>query len=145
MPAQRGRNLLRHQQGQPTSIEQRGVESLSRSAGMPRRPSPDDNQVGTGRVVLDDLGGFASYLPPGPGASTLPPRLEDPLQFGGLASGFSIDFTPYLPKGEVPRQQDPGYIVNITLQGDLGLKLEPRKSPVEVLVIDSVNKVPSGN
>jgi uncharacterized protein (TIGR03435 family) len=31
------------------------------------------------------------------------------------------------------------------VQEDLGLKLEPRKSPVDVLVVDSVNKVPSGN
>lgn len=31
------------------------------------------------------------------------------------------------------------------VQDDLGLKLEARKSPVEVLVIDSVNKVPTGN
>lgn len=31
------------------------------------------------------------------------------------------------------------------VQEDLGLKLEPRKSTVDVLVIDSVNKIPSGN
>jgi uncharacterized protein (TIGR03435 family) len=31
------------------------------------------------------------------------------------------------------------------LQQTLGLKLEPRKSPFEVLVIDSANKVPTGN
>jgi uncharacterized protein (TIGR03435 family) len=31
------------------------------------------------------------------------------------------------------------------IQEDLGLKFEPRKWPVDVLVIDSVNKVPTGN
>jgi uncharacterized protein (TIGR03435 family) len=64
----------------------------------------------------------------------------------GLAGryDFSIDFTPYLPRDQVPMQQDPGYILNITLQGDLGLKLEPGRGPVEVMVIDRVEK-PSEN
>ena len=31
------------------------------------------------------------------------------------------------------------------IQEDLNLKLEPRKWPVDVLVIDSVNKVPTQN
>ena len=31
------------------------------------------------------------------------------------------------------------------IQDDMGLKLEPRKWPVDVLVIDSVNKVPTQN
>lgn len=31
------------------------------------------------------------------------------------------------------------------IQEDMGLKLEPRKWPVDVLVIDSVNKVPTQN
>lgn len=57
---------------------------------------------------------------------------------------FAIDFTPYLPKGEVPLQQDPGYIVNITLQGEIGLKLEPGRGPIEVMVVDHVEK-PSEN
>jgi uncharacterized protein (TIGR03435 family) len=52
---------------------------------------------------------------------------------------FSFDFTKYMmeePKG----LDDFLQVLNITLQGELGLKLESEKDVVEVMVIDHVSK-----
>jgi len=52
---------------------------------------------------------------------------------------FAFDFTNYLmaePKGIDDFLQ----VLNITLQGELGLKLEPEKDVVDVMVIDQVSK-----
>ena len=40
---------------------------------------------------------------------------------------------------------DSGPNMFTAVQTDLGLKLESRKAPVEVLVIDSVSKIPTDN
>ncbi len=52
---------------------------------------------------------------------------------------FAFDFTNYMadePKG----LDDFLQVLNITLQGELGLKLEPEKDVVDVMVIDHVSK-----
>jgi uncharacterized protein (TIGR03435 family) len=59
----------------------------------------------------------------------------------GLTSrwDFAFDFTNYMtdePKG----LDDFLQVLNITLQGELGLKLEPEKDVVDVMVIDHVSK-----
>jgi uncharacterized protein (TIGR03435 family) len=60
---------------------------------------------------------------------------------------FAIDFTPYLPDpahnmdGTKP---DTTGILMAALEGELGLKMESRKTQVEVMVIDHVEK-PSAN
>jgi uncharacterized protein (TIGR03435 family) len=59
---------------------------------------------------------------------------------------FAIDFTPYLPdaKNMGPDRPDATSILMAALQGELGLKLESRKTQVDVMVIDHVEK-PSAN
>jgi uncharacterized protein (TIGR03435 family) len=47
---------------------------------------------------------------------------------------------------EVPRDSnDSGPTIFTALQEQLGLKLESRKGPVDLLVVDSVEKMPTGN
>jgi uncharacterized protein (TIGR03435 family) len=80
--------------------------------------------------------------------------ISDPLQMPvvdetGLTGryDFAIDFTPYLPDpahnmdGTKP---DTTGILMAALEGELGLKMESRKTQVEVMVIDHVEK-PSAN
>jgi len=52
---------------------------------------------------------------------------------------FAFDFTKYMT--DPPKSLDDFLVVlNITLQGELGLKLEPEKDVVDVMVIDHVTK-----
>jgi uncharacterized protein (TIGR03435 family) len=69
---------------------------------------------------------------------------------------YKLDWTPYLPQPQAPGGAnqampavpfDPSSFVpaiSTALQEQLGLKLEPGKGPVEILVIDHVER-PSGN
>lgn len=58
---------------------------------------------------------------------------------------FSVDFTSYLPTDLEPgKRPDTIGIVLTAMQGELGLKFESRKMPVEVMVVDHVEK-PSEN
>jgi uncharacterized protein (TIGR03435 family) len=77
--------------------------------------------------------------------------LVDPMQTPvvdetGLAGkyDFSVDFTSYLPADSDTVRPDVISVMMITLEGELGLKLEPRKVPVNVLVIDHIEK-PTAN
>jgi uncharacterized protein (TIGR03435 family) len=50
------------------------------------------------------------------------------------------------PAGPAPEGAgDPGLSLAQALQVNYGLKLEPRKSPADVLVIDHAEKVPTEN
>jgi uncharacterized protein (TIGR03435 family) len=51
---------------------------------------------------------------------------------------FVLDFTTYLPEGERAMKAEMTNIIVAALQGELGLKLEPRKVPVQVMVVDHV-------
>jgi uncharacterized protein (TIGR03435 family) len=44
-----------------------------------------------------------------------------------------------------PVLSDPGLSLFSAVQGQLGLKLEAGKGPVEMLVVDKVERVPTGN
>jgi uncharacterized protein (TIGR03435 family) len=57
---------------------------------------------------------------------------------------FAFDFTNYLPKTPEGERPDFEGVLNATLQGEVGLKLESEKTMVEVLVVDRVEK-PSPN
>jgi uncharacterized protein (TIGR03435 family) len=51
-------------------------------------------------------------------------------------------------RGDTPRPQDanaPIATIFQALQQTLGLELEPKKAPVEMIVVDSANKVPTEN
>ena len=66
------------------------------------------------------------------------------LDMTGLAGkyDFALDLTPYFPEdGQKP---DVVGLMIAALQGELGLKLESRRAPIEVLVIDHVEQ-PSEN
>lgn len=53
---------------------------------------------------------------------------------------FTLEWMP-----DVPGQSEPGPSLFTALQEQLGLKLETQKAPVDVLVVDSVEKTPTGN
>lgn len=59
---------------------------------------------------------------------------------------FVIDFTPYLPdeKNMGPNRPDSTSILMAAMEGELGIKMETRKTQVDVMVIDHVEK-PSAN
>jgi len=64
----------------------------------------------------------------------------------GLAGryDFTLDFTSYLPVGEKAMRPDMTELVFAAVQGELGLKFEPGKAMVEMLVVDHLDK-PSVN
>jgi uncharacterized protein (TIGR03435 family) len=57
---------------------------------------------------------------------------------------FTLDFTSYLPDDMETMRPDPTTVIMAALQGELGLRLEPRKEQVEVMVVDHVER-PSEN
>jgi len=63
----------------------------------------------------------------------------------GVAGAF--DFTVEFPPDDGRSTDDPGAGASLftALQEKLGLKLESRKGPVEILVIDRVEKAPKEN
>jgi uncharacterized protein (TIGR03435 family) len=60
------------------------------------------------------------------------------------SGGLGLD-GPYVSSLGVPEAQDPLPDIFSALQSQLGLKLESRKVPVEVMVVDHTEKTPAGN
>jgi len=60
---------------------------------------------------------------------------------------FTLEWAPDARPGEAGGASDstPGASIFTAVQEQLGLKLESRKGPVEILVIDHVEKIPTGN
>jgi uncharacterized protein (TIGR03435 family) len=58
---------------------------------------------------------------------------------------FTIDLSGLGFGGNPPPPESTGPSIFTAVQNDLGLKLEARKQPVDILVIDSVEKVPVQN
>ncbi len=74
-------------------------------------------------------------------------RLDRPvLDQTGLTGryDFTIDLTGLGFNGQEPKDSS-GPSIFAAVQSDLGLRLESRKEPIEILVIDSVNKMPIEN
>ena len=100
--------------------------------------APDARRFGGRNVTLAML---AESMPAQTGLVTLPRPVIDKT---GLAGGFdfSIEWTPE-DTSEVDNRESGGAFFE-ALKNQLGLKLEPEKGPVEVLVIDHVEP-PSPN
>ncbi|HLJ49485.1 MAG TPA: TIGR03435 family protein [Bryobacteraceae bacterium] len=74
-------------------------------------------------------------------------RLDRPvLDETGIAGtyDFTVDLSG-LNNFNSTAELDDSPSIFTAIQSDLGLKLESRKAPISVLVIDSVNRVPTGN
>jgi len=75
-------------------------------------------------------------------------RMDRPvLDMTGLQGNydFTIDLSGLGFAGRDPTEATNGPSIFTAVQNDLGLKLEARKQPIEILIIDSVNKVPLEN
>jgi uncharacterized protein (TIGR03435 family) len=57
---------------------------------------------------------------------------------------FTLDFTSYIPADAKTMRPEMTDVILTALQGELGLKLEPQKTMVQVMVVDRVEK-PSEN
>ena len=57
---------------------------------------------------------------------------------------LSINEAPYLPASGATRE-DSQYAFVKAIQEQLGLKLEKRSTPIEMLIVDSADKTPTGN
>jgi uncharacterized protein (TIGR03435 family) len=62
---------------------------------------------------------------------------------------FSMDASKYVPADIVGEKVDPReeirHMFGAMLQEQLGLRLEPRKAPVDILTVDSMERVPTEN
>ena len=79
-------------------------------------------------------------------ADTLSGQVDRPVIDGTGLEGvydLKLEWTP--DDGRKPNDGDTGPSIFTALQEQLGLKLEARKGPVEILVIDHAEKVPTAN
>lgn len=62
---------------------------------------------------------------------------------------FTLDASNYMPPPPAPgqprEQEDEGYMVIRAIQDQLGLRIENRKMPIHMLVVDHIEKVPTEN
>ncbi len=66
----------------------------------------------------------------------------------GLNGTYDIDVTYFVGRADAdgePATDDVGSSFGKALQVQLGLKLESKKAPVEVIVIDHIERIPTGN
>ncbi len=61
------------------------------------------------------------------------------------AQDFTVDLSGLGFNGNPPPAESTGPSVFTAVQNDLGLKLEARKQPIDILIIDTVNKIPTEN
>lgn len=90
------------------------------------------------RVRMADWVGFIS--------SELGAPFEDDTGLKGLYD-FKLEWSPAATPmfGNEPRDPDTGLSLFVALQQQLGLKLEQKKIPVEMFIVDHVNKNPTEN
>jgi len=102
------------------------------------------------RPVLDETGLTAKYdislnWTPEPGEGPMGMKMAmigpaggPPPAGGGGAAGGGPEGHPEIPAAGGPP-------LPIALQQQLGLRLEPKKLPLEMVVVDHIEKVPTGN
>jgi uncharacterized protein (TIGR03435 family) len=131
-----------------THMEQRELAHLELSRGNkplkihPMREGSDasQNKNGMGHIISNGM--TMEVL-----TTVLSRFLRQPiLDRTGLEGRYTLDLT-WAPEGRTPEPADapPGPSIYAAVQEQLGLKLEARKSPVPVIVVDSAERVPIGN
>jgi len=122
------------------------VYVLTRGKGEPKvKEAAADEQTG-----LSGGPGGASFLhqPISRFTFLLTRRMDRPvLDMTGLKGfyDFTVDLSGLGFNGAPPAVDTDGPSIFTAVQNDLGLKLEPRKEPIEILVVDSVSKTPIEN
>jgi uncharacterized protein (TIGR03435 family) len=58
---------------------------------------------------------------------------------------FTVDLAPYMARDNDGRAPDMVEAIQSAFQDQLGLKLEPRKSQIEIIVVDRAEKAPTAN
>ncbi len=100
--------------------------------------APGRLSFGGRSVTMEAL---ASSLPTQTGMAMLPRPVTDETGLGGTYD-FAMEWTPATQDGSVPEAGGPSF--EQALKEQLGLRLESKKGPVEVLVIDHV-ELPTAN
>jgi uncharacterized protein (TIGR03435 family) len=96
-----------------------------------------------GRLVVDETGLTGQYDFILTWTEELPPMAAEPPAGSGAGVGMSPPGPPPVPAAASPSGGEASLIAAVWSQ--LGLKLESAKRQVDVLVIDSAEKVPTGN
>jgi bla regulator protein blaR1 len=112
--------------------------------GDPSIRPDDEGGLSFKNLSMDDL---AEWL------SVLPSMGRPVIDHTGLAGSFSFHANLFnlekgAPPGELKRSMvsdDAAYTLRTMLPAELGLKLEAQKAPLEILVIDHAEKVPTAN
>ncbi|HEY3042580.1 MAG TPA: TIGR03435 family protein [Vicinamibacterales bacterium] len=119
------------------------ARGLGRGAPPPPTPGqapPCDGMTGNGTFSVDSArpSQLANYL-----SAYLEKRVVDQTGLTGLFNAhltWTPDQTPQRPDSDLPPIDPNGLSIFTAVQEQLGLKLESQKGPVDVLVIDSVEK-----
>jgi uncharacterized protein (TIGR03435 family) len=107
----------------------------------PVDPGEGDTTSRRGHVTITrtSMNGLAHFLA-GPNV-----RLGRPVtNKTGLDGVFTFDLN-WTPEGRTEPQPDAPPSIFVALQEQLGLKLEATKAPVEILIVDHAEKIPSEN
>lgn len=79
-------------------------------------------------------------------AGWVPGRIDLPVvDLTGLSGSYDFQMKWSIPGGGEDDAAGPGGATIFDAMSQIGLRLEPRKHPVSVIVIDHVERVPTGN
>lgn len=140
--------LLAERFGMKSHIEKRdlSVYALVTGKGEPKLKRPDPGEIP--KLGGGEGGSEFHNFPLSRLTFLLTRRMDRPaLDLTGLTGNFDykVDLTGLGNKPGSSGFDGEGRSVFQAIQDDMGLKLEPRKSPVDVLVIEAVNKTPTKN